>query len=559
MEKTKNFLKNIINIFKKAFERFPLTLGSICLFTLFTSILIDSNIINSTTWLNIYIFTLFFISGCFFAESIYPNKEYPKKRILIYVLSSIIAILFTTLQNFPSIVKNYEVILLKILTCYISTLIIISIYFLYKQSEHSFEHYILKVFSNITKTTFIYGILALGITIIYGIFIYLILDIKFDLLARLQLVLFGIFYIPKLIYSLVDVQNEVSGFFKGLVKYVLNSLLYASFIIIYIYILKILTFRDMPKNQVFRILSTLFIIGMPIWTMSQHYKENDFWYKINSKLPIAFIPFILLQIYAVWLRISNYGFTPARYLSVILILFEIIYVVIYITKKCKLENLLLVCNGLIIVSLIVPVINMFSISNISQYNRLKLYLQKSEYSDKEKYNIYSAYTYLKHSVDGTKYINKLNENDIKKINSFYDNKYTYNNYNYINATKKLDKISLDGYLYMYFINNLRYSIENKENYKKENNNLDNTTQDNNIEISVNDYPNTINITNAIKNYVKVKETFAKTSQFHDYFENNYEIVIDTNTKLIIKSLNIRYNASTLDISSCTITGYLLVK
>ena len=112
---------------------------------------------------------------------------------------------------------------------------------------------------------------------------------------------------------------------------------------------------------------------------------------------------------------------------------------------------------------------------------------------------------------------------------------------------------------MYFINNSRYSIENKEDYKKENNNLDNTTQDNNIEISVNDYPNTINITNAIKNYVKVKETFTLTSQFHDYFENNYEIVIDTNTKLIIKSLNIRYNASTLDISSCTITGYLLVK
>lgn len=61
------------------------------------------------------------------------------------------------------------------------------------------------------------------------------------------------------------------------------------------YIIKILVLRQMPKNQIFRILSSLFIIGMPIWSMAQYFKDENFWYNVSSKLAIAFIPFIILQ------------------------------------------------------------------------------------------------------------------------------------------------------------------------------------------------------------------------------------------------------------------------
>ena len=67
-----------------------------------------------------------------------------------------------------------------------------------------------------------------------------------------------------------------------------------------------------------------------------------------------------------------------------LILFEIIYIGIYIKNKEKIANSLIVFIALAIISGIVPYINMFNISNISQYNNLKIYNQKSTYSEEEK-------------------------------------------------------------------------------------------------------------------------------------------------------------------------------
>lgn len=41
------------------------------------------------------------------------------------------------------------------------------------------------------------------------------------------------------------------------------------------YIIKILVLRQMQKNQIFIILSALFIIGMPIWSMAQYFKDKN--------------------------------------------------------------------------------------------------------------------------------------------------------------------------------------------------------------------------------------------------------------------------------------------
>ena len=90
--------------------------------------------------------------------------------------------------------------------------------------------------------------------------------------------------------------------------------------------IKIIVLRKIPANQIFRILAALFACGLPIWTMNSLWeKEENTWQKIINKLPLAFIPFILLQIYSIWSRISANGLTEARYLCVMLVIFEIIY------------------------------------------------------------------------------------------------------------------------------------------------------------------------------------------------------------------------------------------
>lgn len=538
--KVKKLFTNLINIFKKVLERFPLTVGSIIFLTLFISIFMDSSLLSNTAFTNITTCTLYFTFGNLLTESIY--KEKTSKRTPLYITFAIASIFLTILKN----IENLEIAFVKIIVCYISTLAITSVYFLFKHSNTSFENYTLKVFSNITKNSLIYGILAIGIAIIYSIFVYLILDISFSLLAKLEFILLGIYYATRVLYSFVDIEAETSGFYKGLIKYVLSGLVFTAFVIIYMYIFKILIFRDMPKNQVFRILSALFIIGMPIWTMAQNYKENTLWNKINSKFPIAFIPFIFLQIYSIGIRIINNGFTPSRYICVMLILFEIIYVTMYIIKKEKIANMLFVLNALIIISVLVPALNMFTVSNISQYNKLKLYFDKDSYTNMEKASIYSAYNFLKYSVDGKKYLDNLSSSDIEKISSFHN---SYNNayrteYTYISATNKINKLELNNFSSLYFINSSKYNSSNSNIIRS-------------IIIEPKNSSIKLDLTNEIKNYISIYNN--NKDEFDKYFETNAEIAIDSNTKLIIKNFSARYNPFTLDIFSYSIEGYLLVK
>ena len=443
-------------------------------------------------------------------------------------------------------------ILWKIAFCYVSTLWILSIYFLFKKTKKNFTEFVLKVSINTLKTSIVYGILAIGISIVSSIFVYLIWEsIGYTLTLRLQIILLGFYYIPRLIYDLTDVQKEVNAFFKGLIKYVLTGLVMISFIIIYLYIIKILILRDMPKNQIFRILSALFIVGMPIWTMVQYFKDESLWYKISLKLPVAFIPFILLQIYTIGIRIANNGFTPLRYVCVALVVFEIIYSLIYIWKKEKIEILLLVLNAIVIVSFIIPGINMFKVSDVSQAQNLKIFKNKSDYTEEEKEKIYGAYRYLKYSLDGEKYINEiLDKEDIEEIKTFHPSKMINNSeFKYINASIDQEKIEVKEYSNLYFINasNRSNEMSLEETFKK-------------MKLEYQDSTKTIEIDalEEFKEYVNTYMDLGK-EELKEYFEQNYEIEIDSDKKLIIKSFNLHYNPQSKIVKNYSIKGYLLEK
>lgn len=546
--KIKEKLKSIFQISKKSFEKFPVTIITILLFSAFSAIVIDTELIKEEVWQNIMFFVLYFASGTLFIESLFHEKD--KKKIVLYAISAVISIVLVTMQN-NEFINN---VLWKISICYVLTLWILSVYFLFRKSNRAFKEYILKVFVNIIKTSIIYGILSIGIAIVSSIFVYLIWEkLGYTLVLRLEIILLGFYYIPKLIYCLVDVKEEVDALFKGLIKYVLTSLVIISFIIIYMYIIKILIFRDMPKNQIFRILSALFIVGMPIWTMMQYFKDESFLYKVSLKLPIAFIPFIFLQIYTIGIRIADNGITPLRYVCIALILFEIAYILIYILKKEKLEILLLVFNAIIIISLIVPGINMFKISDISQAQNLKIYIKKSDYTDEDKDKIYGAYIYLNNSENGEKYINEiLNDEDIEKIKSFKVSKVnTYNSeiVKYIQSHKNDDKIEVTGYSNLYFI-----TASNRSN----NSNIENTF--NNVELQYQNSDETINadLSGKFEKYIKTYIDLGD-NELDEYFKNHNEIEIDNDKKLIIKSFYLNYNQEAKLVKNYSIKGYLLEK
>ncbi|MBP3596993.1 MAG: DUF4153 domain-containing protein [Clostridia bacterium] len=545
--KIKEKLKSIIQSVQKAVERFPVTIIVIFLYMAFLALIIDVDWFADEILEYVSYFTLYFSVGAFFTEVIFKNRK--KTDIILYLLFLVAAICFIVIQEID-FGNSFFDIWWKFIVCYISTLIIVSVYCLARKSNKDFPEYMLKLVINWIKTSVVYWILAIGIAIISSIFIYLILDgDDYSLILRLEIILVGVYYFPKMLYSFVDMENEVNNFFKGLIKYVLNILLIIAFTIIYMYIVKILILRDMPKNQIFRILSALFVVGMPIWTMVSYFKDDSFLYKISVKLPLAFIPFIFLQIYTIGLRISANGLTPSRYMCVALIVFEIIYTLVYIFKKQKINELLIIFNVIVIISLLVPGINMFKMSDLSQSKILQMYNEKKEFTDQEKEKIYGAYEYLNDSESGKEYIKEIvSEDEIREIKKFHIIEKN-NNSDYINIAYygNINDIDIKGYSDLYFVNAYDYNV---------NKSVENCFSDLNIGNTQSNYCITLDLEEKISEYIE--QYIEDSDEFRENFELNNELKFK-DTKLVIEDFNLEYNTKTKKVKYYSIRGYVLEK
>lgn len=552
--KLKEKILGVLQTFKKSIGKFPLTIISAIVLTVIYTICLDNYSIETTTLTNISLFIVIFASSTFLIETVLENKI--KKKIIYYIIAAIWATVLTYAVNIEEglLGMSNTIFLFKIerfIICYLIATIVLAIYYNYKSLSKTFEQYVTSTFVTIFKTSLIYGILAIGIAMITAVFVYLILDGEsYILVARMEILLFGVYYIPTVLYSFYDQEEEIGKFAKIVIKYVLGTLVIVAFAIIYMYIIKIIFLRDIPSNLIFRILSALFIIGLPVWTMILSFKENTTLDKINRKLPLLFIPFIILQIYSIGTRILSNGITELRYLCLMLIIFEIVYIIIYLTKKEKISRILLVFLALTVISTIAPYINMFTISNLSQYNNLKIYKQKTEYSEEEKTKIYGAYNYLRHSsIEGKKYIeNYLTKDDeelIKKLKNSGTKK--SDNGKNIYVDKDINYIEVEGYKKVYKIDSYSY------NSSKENRTIDETFSNIEINTQESNYSIEANILPLINEYVNHE------NEMNNYSEENNELKLDENKKIILERLILEYDDTTKNVSYYNMSGYLLEK
>lgn len=552
--KLKEKIVGVLQTFKKSIGKFPLTIISAIVLTVIYTICLDNYSIETTTLTNISLFVVIFASSTFLIETVLETKI--KKKIIYYIIAAIWATVLTYAVNIEEglLGMSNTIFLFKIerfIICYLIATIVLAIYYNYKSLNKTFEQYVTSTFVTIFKTSLIYGILAIGIAMITAVFVYLILDGEsYILVARMEILLFGVYYIPTVLYSFYDQEEEIGKFAKIVIKYVLGTLVIVAFAIIYMYIIKIIFLRDIPSNLIFRILSALFIIGLPVWTMILSFKENTTLDKINRKLPLLFIPFIILQIYSIGTRILSNGITELRYLCLMLIIFEIVYIIIYLTKKEKVSRILLVFLALTVISTIAPYINMFTISNLSQYNNLKIYKQKTEYSEEEKTKIYGAYNYLRHSsIEGKKYIeNYLTKDDeelIKKLKNSGTKK--SDNGKNIYVDKDINYIEVEGYKKVYKIDSYSY------NSSKENRTIDETFSNIEINTQESNYSIEANILPLINEYVNHE------NEMNNYSEENNELKLDENKKIILERLILEYDDTTKNVSYYNMSGYLLEK
>lgn len=141
----------------------------------------------------------------------------------------------------------------------------------------------------------------------------------------------------------------------------------------YIYGIKLLLLWQLPSNEVFEVISWIFVLSMPAWIIGEGLEEERIYHKVLIKLPWVFAPLTLLQMLAMGLRVYTYGLTQERYLGIMLVLFEVIMLVLWKFGRTHMERLLTVLMCLTVISVLIPGINMTSLSVYQQEKWLQKY------------------------------------------------------------------------------------------------------------------------------------------------------------------------------------------
>ena len=543
MNKIKEYLSKTFSTAISLIKKYPLTLIiAICL-TLFLTIFTDIDVFKSSTIENITVFGVMWAIGAIFIETL--NLKNKKFTLVFYVLTGIIALAFVNLLENVHGVFNEHV--TRIMTGYSLISLLLSMYFIIKKENITFQEYLLKIFNNTFNSTITYGILNIGMTLILVIFVELILDGTYgELILKSQILLLGLFYFTSMLNSISDVkEKQPSSFIKVLVKYVLLPLVTIAMIIIYIYIAKILIQREMPSNIIFRILAGIFIVAFPIWNMANYFKEQKNIYKLSKILPYAYIPFIFLEIYSVGVRIIELGLTPVRYIGIAFIIFQIIVLLFTISKrKISLSYSFIVLSVIIFIACMTP-LNFNTMSKLSQKQILVSILSEETNFDDllemEKEKVHSAYSYLRNNYGDDyipEYINEMNN----EINSYSTVNLNYTNNKYISFHEYGDEIQVKQYASILPIR----MADSKYN----NGNINLFDYDNN-------YVTNANIRTIVEKAIEANKETSDLAE--NYILHNRYVYINETQTLYINSLYITYNTSTNEVISITLSGYLLTK
>ncbi len=309
--------------------------------------------------------------------------------------------------------------------------LLLAVYFSYSHDIHQrFNDHVMNAGSNIFFTSIIYGVIQLGVIFLTVIVSILLYDDAFNYLAPVLILINGLFFAPAVICALIRENEKANLFMQILVRYVMLTIAFLAFVIIYIYILKLVVTRDVPSNSVYAILTALFVISMFIAYMSTTFEEKGLLQKFAYNAPLVFAPFIFMQCYTMIVRINQYGLTPKRYFGIAFILFEAAYIIYYTVMhrrdhEVAGRNVLLIICVFVVATIFAPGISGRSLSLNLARRTLDSYLDKAAsgatISDREYVRANAAYGFLRDNDFGKgrieRYFTAIDDDTIEKLHS----------------------------------------------------------------------------------------------------------------------------------------------
>lgn len=549
MEKAKKIFSKITSLVQGTFKAFLVTVAIIYFLTVLITVFWDTDVMQESFFIQSMYIGMLWGLGSFLLESILKRSQKGLK-IVGEVIALTISIVFVRIL---SVIDDVNAILFttRFLITYILSVILITIYSLSKNSELKFGEYLLRVFSNLLELNIIYFILNIGIVLLYSIFNILILDsTKWDIIFRILVLLFGLFYLPAIINSISNVKEKESKFAKNLIIYVSMSLITVAIVIVYMYIVKIFALKELPRNVIFRILASIFVFALPVSIMANTYSEdNKFVKKVSKLIVYLYIPLMFLEIYSMWLRSSVYGLTPMRYMAYAFVAIQaiIIFLDLYKDGKYLRENLLVI--AVVLIFAILSPLNYQKVSNLSQKRILDEYVEKNttfeECTKEEKARFAGAYQYLENQEDGEKYINSnISTKDKKELSSYYISRYTFeedeqyiNSESYFYIKNGNTEMDISKYSKIYKIKRMYSKYNNSEKFKV-------STESGRITVDC-------NIKNLLEELLIVKESqdLPSSKAFVDTLDDKYT--------LYIKEIVIVYDNEKEKVKTFNVDGYLL--
>lgn len=359
-----------------------------------------------------------YILSVFWIETI-KNKIGIALRVILYVFGGLLSIFFTGIRygsessvfsrefkTIRDIMGNTRVVMY--IFAYVVILILLNLYANFKRTiGMSFSTYCFRVFSRTFLAGVVYGVLCFGSLMLTLIFTTLLWGDLDEILFPIIIVITGMYFGASVFHAVGSAGDDVSTFMEVVIRYVMFFMCAAAYLIIYVYMLKIVITWNFPSNSVFLILTALFTVSMPIAYMSLNQK-NDFVHKLANLMPVLFAPFIVLQAMSMGMRIVQHGFTPSRCMAIFFILFETIYVIWHVVSRGRIEGMLIVLAIFAVVSVYLPGTNVLSVSKNMGYLSIRTALNKdyTKFSENRFSRLSSAVDYLMELDDDSDFMER---------------------------------------------------------------------------------------------------------------------------------------------------------
>ena len=428
--KIKNTIAGFLSKVKTGASRFV----SVFIMSTIMFLLLSYDIVASTDSDFIYNLSYSLGLGAFFAVLLVLIAEYKCLKKLLQLLCIIpVAICFWVVSSMgysnDFFLMGYWGIILA-LVCFILYLL-----FTRDNSKTLIPFIVKNFFFSVSVST----ILSMGVSLCLAAFDTLIFNFDYEIYVVANLFVWIVLFTNLFLAYLPKREDEIAlpKIFKIIVVNVALPVYILLMLILYVYLLKIVVTGKMPVGQInwFASFASLFFVFF-VFNVRQCDEKLP---KIFTKLIGYFIiPVVIMQLVAIYERISAYGLTTPRIVSLILVGISIIFAVFSIFRK-RLEYVILITGVVVLVFTLVPKINIIEMPKKSQLDILERYLVKNEMlsngeiitnpdvDEKDKERIVSAYRYLKYEAAGKMpdWFENSRDKDIQEVLGF-DNYYDRN-------------------------------------------------------------------------------------------------------------------------------------